>query len=148
MRAQSMPADRRVERPGYVWIAIVLEILTGILAIPVGIMFLADPTGRMVQVPQEWIEATVFGSYAVPGLYLFAVNGIGMLVLAAMTTLRHRLAPWVTGALGVGLIVWILVQILVMPETMFLTWVFLGIGVVLGFIALFWLRRTGQLRLW
>jgi hypothetical protein len=36
----------------------------------------------------------------------------------------------------------------VMPETMILTWVFLAIGFVLGFIALFWLRRTGQLRLW
>jgi len=26
--------------------------------------------------------------------------------------------------------------------------IFLAVGLVLGFIALFWLRRTGQLRLW
>ena len=47
-----------------------------------------------------------------------------------------------------GLIVWIVVQLLVMPETMWLQWFFLGSGLILGFVALFWLRRTGQLRLW
>ena len=31
---------------------------------------------------------------------------------------------------------------------MILTWVFLAIGFALGFVALFWLRRTGQMRLW
>jgi hypothetical protein len=46
------------------------------------------------------------------------------------------------------MIIWIGVQILVMPETMFLTWVFLAVGFALAFSALFWLRRTGQLVLW
>ena len=32
--------------------------------------------------------------------------------------------------------------------TMVLTWVFLATGFALGFVALFWLRRTGQMRLW
>jgi hypothetical protein len=84
----------------------------------------------------------------IPGLYLLFVNGFGMLGLAALTVRRDRLAPWLTGALGVGLIIWIAVEILVMPETMFLTWIFLAIGFALGFVALFWLRHTGQLRLW
>jgi hypothetical protein len=35
-----------------------------------------------------------------------------------------------------------------LPDTMVLTWVFLAIGLGLGFVALFWLRRTGQMRLW
>lgn len=101
-----------------------------------------------MQLPEGWIEATPFGSYLIPGLYLFAVNGLGMLALAGLTIARHWLAPWLTGALGVGLIIWILVQLAVMPETMFLQWIFLAVGFVLGFVALFWLRRTGQLALW
>lgn len=148
MHAQLLPATRRVERPWYAWVALVLEIATAILAIPVGLMFITDPTGASLQLPPGWIEATVFGSYLVPGLYLFAMNGIAMLVLAAMTAIGHALAPWLTGVLGVGLIVWILVQIAVMPETMILQPIFLAIGIALGFVALFWLRRTGQLRLW
>jgi hypothetical protein len=35
-----------------------------------------------------------------------------------------------------------------MPEVMWLQWAFLVVGLVLGFSALFWLRRTGQLKLW
>lgn len=148
MHVQAMPGEARVERPGYVWIAVALEVFTAVGAIPVGMMFLMDPTGGLVQLPRGWIEATPFGSYVVPGLYLLLVNGVGMLVLAGLSIRRHWVAPWLTGALGVGLIVWILVEILVMPDTMILTWVFLAIGFALGFVALFWLRATSQLRLW
>ena len=115
---------------------------------PVGVMFLQDPTGKSLQIPQGWIEATPFGNYVIPGLYLIAVNGLGMLAVAALSVRRHWLAPLLTGTLGVGLIIWILVEIVVLPATMILTWVFLATGSALGFVALFWLRRTGQLRLW
>ncbi len=71
-----------------------------------------------------------------------------MLALAVLTVRRNWLARWLTGTLAVGLIIWILVQLPAMPQTMFLQWIFLAVGVALGFIALFWLRRTGQLRLW
>jgi len=148
MQVQLMSSAGRVDRPAYVWIAVALEVMTAIGAIPVGLMFLADPTGQLVQVPQGWIEATFFGSYLIPGLYLLLVNGFGMLALAVLSVRRHWIAPWMTGTLGVGLIVWILVEIVLLPETMWLTWVFLATGLALGFIALFWLRRTGQLRLW
>lgn len=148
MHIQITPQHRQIERPPYVWVAIVLEVLTGILTIPVGWSFIQDPTWTAIGIPQGWIESTAFGSYTIPGLYLLVVNGVGMLVLATLSARRHWIAPWLTGALGVGLIVWIGVQIVTMPETMILTWVFLTIGFVLGFIALFWLRRTGQMRLW
>jgi hypothetical protein len=138
----------RVDRPRYVWIAVALELLTALTAVPVGIWFMQDPTGGVMGLPKGWIENTVFGSYFVPGLYLFAMNGLGMLLAAALTVMRHWLAPWLTGTLAVGLIVWILVQLAVMPETMWLQWFFLVTGVVLGFITLFWMRATRQLTLW
>ena len=146
MQHRLASADRRIERPAYVWLAIVLELFTALGAIPVGIMFLTDPSGATVGLPGGWIEGTVFGSYLVPGLYLLLVNGIGMLVVAALSVMRNRAAPWLTGVLGAGLVIWILVEILLLPETMFLTWLFLAIGIVLGGISLAWLRRTGQLR--
>jgi hypothetical protein len=142
------PRSREIERPSYVWTAVILEILTAILAIPVGWSFIQDPTGKSLGIPQGWIESTVFGNYLVPGLYLLAVNGVAMLALAALTARGHWIAPWLTAALGVGLIIWIAVEIVTLPETMILTWVFLAIGFVLGFVGLFWLRQTGQLRLW
>lgn len=137
----------RIERPGYVWVAVALEVFTAIGAIPVGLMLLADTSGGLMGMPSAWMQNSAFGSYLLPGLYLLFVNGFGMLALAALTLRRHPFAPWLTGALGVGLIVWIAVEIVVLPETSFLTWMFLATGLALGFIALFWLRRTGQLRL-
>ncbi len=95
--------------------------------------------------PSEWIAGSIFGTYFVPGVYLLLINGLGMLVAAALTLWGHWLAPWLTGALAVGLIVWIMVQFIVMPQTSWLQWFFLGSGLALGFIALFWLRRTEQL---
>jgi hypothetical protein len=56
-----------VPRPGFVWIGIALEIFTGILAIPVGLIFIQDPSGRAMQRPAGWIEATPFGTYLVRG---------------------------------------------------------------------------------
>jgi hypothetical protein len=145
VHVQFEPASR-VERPTYTWLAVAIEIITGILAIPVGLSFIADPTGQAMGLPAGWIEATPFGNYLLPGLYLLLMNGIAMLALAGLTVIRHWTAPWLTGVLGVGMVVWILVQIAVMPETMVLTWVFLGVGIVLSLISLAWLRRTGQLR--
>jgi hypothetical protein len=148
MQLHIIPAQRRVERPRYAWLALAAAVGTGLAAIPVGIMFITDPTGASMQLPPGWIEGTVFGSYLVPGMYLFAVNGVGMLVLAGLVLARHWTAPWLTAILGVGLVTWILVQLAIMPETMILQPIFLGTGLLMGVVALFWLRRTGQLRLW
>jgi hypothetical protein len=148
MHVEIASRPHAIESPPYVWVAVILEILTAVLAIPVGWAFIQDPTGRALGIPQGWIESTAFGTYLIPGLYLLLVNGFAMAAAATLSARRHWIAPWLTGTLGVGMIIWIAVEILTLPETMVLTWVFLAIGIALGFIALFWLRRTGQLLLW
>jgi hypothetical protein len=148
MQVQVRPQSNRVPRPPYAWVGFIAALFTGIAAIPVGLMLMSDGSGASIGLPAEWIEGSPFGSYLIPGLYLFAMNGVGMIVLAGLIVLAHWTAPWLMAVLGVGLIVWILVQLVVMPETMFLQWIFLATGLLLGFVALFWLRRTGQLVLW
>jgi len=143
-----LSADRRVERPAYVLVAVVLELFTALGAIPVGVALLGDPSGAAVGLPHAWIETTPFGSYLVPGLYLFAMNGVGALILAWLSVRRHRWAPWLTATLGTGLLVWIGVQLVVMPETSALQAVFGAIGIALVAVGVAWLRRTEQLRRW
>lgn len=143
----TLSSTARAAVPRYAWLAVILEVATAVMAIPVGLMFLTDPSGGSVQIPADWLAGSPFESYFVPGLYLFAMNGIGMLVAAGLTVTRHGLAPWATGALGAGMIIWITVQLVVMPETMVLQWVFMAVGLALVAIALAWLRRTGQVRL-
>ncbi len=135
--------DTRIERPAYVWVAIALEVFTAVGAIPVGLMLLTDPTGAGAGFPPGWIEATPFGSYLVPGLYLLAMNGIAMLGVALLSVRCHRWAPPLTAILGTGLVTWIGVQVVVMPETSFLQAVFGMTGLVLIAVAAAWLRRIG-----
>jgi hypothetical protein len=139
------PIDRPMPRPAYVWVAVGLELFTALGAIPVGIQLLRDPSGAAVGLPTAWIEATPFGSYLVPALYLLLVNGIGMLALAFLSATRHPLAPWLTGVLGTGLLVWIVVQLVLLPETSALQAIFGLVGAVLMGISALWLRASGQL---
>jgi hypothetical protein len=148
MFAAHLTTTRPVERPWYAWLALVLQLATALTAVPVGLSLMLDPSGAGIQLPSDWIRKSVFGSYFVPGMYLFGMNGVGMVIAAALVWLRHWSAPWLTGILGAGLTIWILVQLVVMPEVMWLQWAFLSVGIVLGFCSLFWLRRTGQLKLW
>jgi hypothetical protein len=148
LHARIHPSATPIERPWYTLGAVVLELFTALGAIPVGIMLITDPTGRGIGFPPGWIEATPFGSYLVPGIYLLAMNGVGMLVLAGLTLVRHWVAPWLTGLLGTGLAIWIGVQLIVMPEVSILQAIFGAIGLVLMAVSVAWLRRTGQLRLW
>ena len=148
MHAQLLPIARPITRPRFAWLAAALELLTAAGAIPVGIMLITDPTGAGVGFTPGWIEATPFGSYLVPGIYLLLMNGFGMLVVAALTLVRHWTAPWLTGVFGAGLAIWIGVQLVVMPEFSFLQAIYGTIGLVLAATSVAWLRRTDQLRLW
>ena len=100
--------------------------------------------------PQGWIEQTVLG-YLVPGLYLLLVNGVGMLLLAGLSVVRHWTAPWLTAVLGVGMILGMVHGSRSSSCRRRCCWgrgFFLAVGFALSFVALFWLRRTGQLQLW
>jgi hypothetical protein len=141
------PSAGTLPRPAWAWLAVALEVFTAIPALIVGWQLVTDTSGASVGFPQGWIEATVFGTYLVPGLYLLLVNGVGMLALAALTVARHWLAPWLTFILGAGLVIWILVQLVVMPEFSFLQAIFGVIGALLVVLGMGWLRVTGQLRL-
>ena len=62
--------------PGYGSIAVGLQVVVGLAAIPIGLQLMADPEGAPLGLPQNWIDATPFGSWLVPGLFLLAMNGI------------------------------------------------------------------------
>lgn len=143
--ASSLPAASHVERPAYAWIGVGLQTFVGLMAIPVGTMMVLDPTGSPVGIPQEWIVDTPFASFLVPGLFLLLVNGLGQLAGAVLAIRRHWLGPWVMGALGIGLLVWIAVQVMIIPLSFLQPMIFI-IGLLQGFIALFWLRGLGSQR--
>jgi len=62
-------------------------------------------------VDPAWLDGTPFNSYFVPSLFLFTVIGGGMAAATAAWILKSRVAPWLSLAMGVTLMSWIVVQV-------------------------------------
>jgi hypothetical protein len=62
-------------------------------------------------VDPSWLDGTPFSSYFIPSLFLFTAIGGGMAVATAAWILKSRVAPWLSLAMGVTLMSWIVVQV-------------------------------------
>ena len=91
---------------------------------------LAAPNGSPLGLEQEWIAGTPFASYLIPGLILFALFGVGGLVciyalwrrpqfnsLNRIAARTHEHWAWlITLLLGIGIIIWIIVQVVMIQR--------------------------------
>ncbi len=57
------------------------------------------------------LDGSPFHNFLVPGIILLFVNGVGQLAAGYLTFRRHVLAGYAGGAFGLGLIIWIFVQV-------------------------------------
>jgi peptidoglycan/LPS O-acetylase OafA/YrhL len=102
-----------VSRPVNVYIllgAIVFQGLSGLLG---GIGLVLDPTGESLQIPLSWLEGSPFDDYLVPGLILFFILGIFPLVVFYGLLKKTKWSWFAAMLVGVGLVIWIVVEILV-----------------------------------
>ncbi len=101
----------------------------------------ADGSG--LGMPAEWIHSTPFGSWFIPGLILFTVFGVGSTVSLVAALLRHWSAPYLTFALGVGQMIWITVELIVVRQFHpILQPGCFGIGAALAILAYLWHRHN------
>ena len=91
--------------------AIVLETLLSIGALGGGLVLMIAPRGEIMPLPLSALAGSPFDTYLVPGLILFGVLGFGPLVAAGLAWLRHPLAPTAAFAVGVGLLIWVAVEV-------------------------------------
>ncbi len=101
----------------------------------------ADGSG--LGMPAEWIQRTPFGSWFIPGLILFTVFGVGSTVTFVAAALRHWSAPYLTFAIGVGQMIWITVELIVVRQFHpVLQPGCFGIGAALAILAYLWHRHN------
>jgi hypothetical protein len=81
-----------------------LQIFIGIGGVPAGLIFITDPSGSGMGFSLELLAGTPFPNYLLPGVFLFAVNGVASLVGGVLSLVRHRYAGLVAMALGALLI--------------------------------------------
>lgn len=124
--------------------------LIGLAAAGAGFGFIGDPDGTNVGIPQEWLSASPFDDYFVPGIVLF-VLGLLYLGSAVREWQRAQDAWFWAGLSGGAMIVWIAFQAIWMgsfrhPIQTTLQAIVLLCGAVSGILAIVQLRSWRRVR--
>jgi hypothetical protein len=142
------PSPQVAPRPLALYGLIALLALLGVAAVYGGGALVADPTGAGLQLPLSYLDGSPFRDYSIPGIILLLVLGITPLVAAVALWLRPRWAAaaglehllhqhwaWMLAvAVGLALVVWIAVQLTMVPY-FFLQPVMLLVGLLIVVLA-------------
>jgi hypothetical protein len=85
-----------------------LEVFTGVMAIYGGVSLLIDASGFGVQ--EEWLRGSPFTSYQIPAIALLVFVAGGNLLSAALLWLRRQPGLLLSAAVGVGLMLFEIVE--------------------------------------
>lgn len=110
-----MPTTDRPRRPAAAWILLILVLIQGLGGFAGGVALSVKPDGSIMGVPVSYLEGSPFSDYLLPGLILLLVLGVVPLVAAAGLWLRRRWAWYASFVVGCGLMIWILVEITIIP---------------------------------
>jgi len=111
---------------------VVVSAFVGLQAILPGWQIMTDGSVYGFKLPESWLSSYwPFGDYFVAGVMLLFVVGGGSLATAIINVVRPRAGVIVGLAMGLVLIAWILGELVFMTQTMVMTWVILGSGVLL-----------------
>ena len=83
------------------------------------------------------LKASPFSSFLVPGIVLFCVNGIGQAVAGVLTLRRDARAGIVGGVFGLGLVIWLFVQVTLIGGGYLIQNLFFAIGIAETTLAFF-----------
>jgi len=105
-------------------------IFVAIGAIPAGLMFILAPDGSLMGMSTDFLDNSIFTTFLIPGLFLFAINGITGLVCGIFVWRQHHLSYLMGTGLGLFLIAWIIIQILIIGFSPLLQITFLLVGLI------------------
>ncbi len=107
-----------------------LQFFVSVGALVAGLLLALSPSGAALQTPPEMLKDSPFTDFLIPGIILFLVNGAGQFLAGILTLRRHRCAGYVGAVFGIGLMIWIFVQVNMIGGRNMLQYVYFGIGVV------------------
>jgi hypothetical protein len=136
MSADASEAAAVRTRPVAWWLLVALEVVIAVSAVYGGIGLMVNGLGM----PGDWLEATPFDSWTLPGVFLLAAVAVPMSVAAVGELTRWRLAYPASVLAGLVLIGWIVVQVGVLRRYFFLQPV-LGVAGALVVGLAWWAHR-------
>jgi hypothetical protein len=136
--------DTASRRPAALIALIVVQLFQAVGALGGGAALMASPKGGIIKMPPSNLDGSPFKDFLIPGIILFIVLGIGPLMAAwvlirrprstaleSVNPFRHEYWGWtLSGVVGVGLVIWIAVETLIVPYN-FLQPLYAGVGIVI-----------------
>ncbi len=119
----------------------ILQLFVSLGALVAGAMFILEPSGRLLQAPPEMLKSTPFSNYLLPGIILFCINGLGQACAGILTLRRDARAGIIGGVFGLGLVIWLFVQVSLIGGGYLIQNVFFAIGIAETTLAFFIDRR-------
>jgi hypothetical protein len=108
----------------------VIQFLVGLGAIVSGAMLVAVPAGSLLRMSPDMLKEAPFDDFLLPGIILFLVIGVGQVVGGVLTLRRHRSAGYLGAVLGIGLMIWIFVQVNMIGGRHILQYSYFMVGVI------------------
>ena len=108
----------------------IIQVFVGIGGLVCGAMLVLFPSGKILQMPLDLLKDSPFQNFLIPGLILFLVNGVGQFTAGVMTFRRHSLAGYTGAVFGLGLMIWIFVQVNLIGGGHILQYVYFTLGVI------------------
>ncbi len=115
-----------MRRPAALWILLALLLIQGLGGLAGGLSLALKPDGSIMKMPLSYLDGSPFSDFLIPGLILLLVLGVLPLVAAAGLWLGRRWAWYAAFAVGCALMIWILVEITIVP----FSWLQPAFGVV------------------
>ena len=121
-----------------------IQAFIGLGALGGGFMLVRDPSGSALELPMSLLEGSPFPDFLIPGMFLFAVNGVGSMIGAGLSFTRRRYAQEIAIVLGAILVTWIVIQVVIISSFHWLHVLYFILGVVELGIGLYIRRRRLQ----
>jgi hypothetical protein len=130
-----VPVEDHPRRPVTVWALLVLLLIQGLGGFAGGLSLTIAPDGSIMQMSTSLLDGSPFPDFLSPGLILMLVLGVLPLVAAVGLWLRRRWAWYAAFVVGCGLMIWILVEITIIPYN-WLQPFFGGVGLLIFVVSL------------
>lgn len=113
-----------------------LQVIVAISAIPSGLLMILQPDGSKLGMPIEILQESPFSDFLIPGVLLFAINGIAQGFASLCTFKQYRFYRTLSFILGIALTIWIIFQVYFINPIHYLQIIYFMIGILQVILAI------------
>lgn len=116
---------------------VLLELIIGLTAVRGGYGLL---TTNGLGMPLSFLQNSPFPDYTIPALILLFIVGGANLLAAVLLFRKHRYALEAAAIAGFGLLIWVVVEQYIIPDSHFLQLIYFVLGVICLVLTMFLLK--------